>query len=52
MENNYSAPESDLSVDNNTSGMGKGHDMPEGIKAGAGGPLCLIESGHLATVHG
>lgn len=32
MDNNYSAPEADLSEENNTSGMGKGYELPDGVK--------------------
>jgi len=32
MENNYSAPKADLTIEHNTSGMGKGHDIPDGIE--------------------
>jgi hypothetical protein len=32
MDNNHSAPKADLTVEHNTSGMGKGHDIPDGVK--------------------
>jgi len=29
---NYSAPKASLAIESNTSGMGKGHEIPDGIK--------------------
>ena len=42
MDNNYSAPKSDISQnDVNTSGMGKDHELPEGIKGWSWGAFLL-----------
>jgi hypothetical protein len=42
MDNNYSAPKSDISQnDINTSGMGKDHELPEGIKGWSWGAFLL-----------
>ena len=42
MDNNYSAPKSDLSITNvNTSGMGKGKELPEGVKGWSWGAFLL-----------
>ncbi len=41
MENNYSAPEADLSVSSNTSGLGKGHPIPEGVTGWSWGAFVL-----------
>ncbi|WP_426360508.1 hypothetical protein ACPUVO_09950 [Pseudocolwellia sp. HL-MZ19] len=42
MDKNYSAPKSDLTIEaNNTSGMGKDHALPEGIKGWSWGAFLL-----------
>ena len=32
MDENFSPPKADLNIETNTSGMGKGHEIPEGVK--------------------
>lgn len=32
MTENYAAPKADLTMEKNTSGLGKGHDLPDGVK--------------------
>ena len=42
MDENYSAPKSDLTIEEtNTSGMGKGHELPKGIKGWSWGAFLL-----------